>query len=166
VIPQPPDAIRTARGLTDALNGMETRLGEALESDRKASEDRDAAQARYSKTTRILLLVAAVGLLLDITATTVAFVALNAERHNAATVAELRQVIAEVHQSTISSCTLGNKRAVKERAALDGILAAASAPKSAPLAEREASAAFEAKTQGLVAGGWASRDCATIYKLP
>jgi hypothetical protein len=171
--PQQPDALRAAQGLTAALDGVEARLGEVLEQGLAEAKDRDEELAKrdeelakYGRRNRRLV-IADIILTIAVTVSTgIAVSAIVGESHNAATVAELRQVISEVHQSTIASCQLGNKRAIKERAALDGILETAAVPKSAPLAEREASAAFEVKTQMLVAGGWASRNCAQIYRLP
>lgn len=153
----PPDqpttlAVGAAAELARALGGVEERLQEAI--DQKVAESeadsraRDAALARRARQNRMLIVIAIIGLCIDVAATAVAIVALTAAHHNAATVAQ-------VHQSNLDGCNYNNTRLANQAKALDQILSLA-----------HASPAFEAQGRAAVALGWAPRNCPAAYKLP
>lgn len=153
--PPRPEAIQTAQDLTAALNGMETRLGEAIGQGLKESKDRDAALAKYGRRNRILIIVAVIGLLLDMTATAVAVTAFIASRHNSAT-------IGDVHQANLQGCEQNNVRLARQEASLDAILqpGAGGTP-----AQRAAAEAYLAAARAKIAIAWAPRDCQRAYSL-
>lgn len=151
-------AERLSAGL-QTVGGEVASLRTDLETDREASQKRDAENARYSRITRLLLLLAAIGLVFDITGTTLAVVAIVKVSHNSAT-------IGQVHQSNLSGCQVNNTRLANQAKALDSILEAVAPPSTAPLAQRQAAAAFEAKAHAAVSQGWAPRNCQLAYKLP
>lgn len=157
--PQPPDrrdvAITTAKSLTNALNGVSDRLDEVQHD----SEERDEFLRRYGRRNRLLILVATIGLLFDIAGTTVGIVALVKVSHNSAT-------IGQVHQSNLQGCQVNNTRLANQAKALDSILEAVAPPSTAPLAQRQAAAAFEARAHAAVKQGWSPRNCSVAYKLP
>jgi hypothetical protein len=157
--PPSPDPLAAADRLAAALGGVEAGLREAIEQGLADSRDRDEQLAKYGRRNRILILVAVVGLLLDMTATAVAVTAYLASRHNTATVLQ-------VHDANLAGCQANNVRLAKQEKALHEILGAALPPPTASAAQQQAAAAFLAKANGFIASGWAPRQCQVAYPNP
>jgi hypothetical protein len=140
----------------EKVGGEISSLRADMETDREASQERDAANARYSRRTRLLLFLAAVGLVADVTATTVAFVALDVVRHSSATISDVRQ-------SNLAGCETNNIRLARQEAAVDAIL-----QPSANLtpAQRAAAERYFTAARAKISVAWAPKDCNAAYKLP
>lgn len=151
----------TAQKLTTALNEMAGRLEEA----KQASEERDAELAKYGRFNRILVIVAIVGFLLDVTATTVAFVAYARVGTTITRVERNAATIAEIHQANVAACENGNARAARQEQALDAILAPEAPRNGETKAQEQAVKALLARDRFLVHQGWGARNCRQIYKL-
>lgn len=145
--PNDREALDTARRLTEAFE----RTSQRLEENRKASEKRDAENAKRIHETRLFLLIAAVGLVFDITATAVAFVSLDRVGHTSATVES-------VHDSNLSGCQYNNVRLARQEATISAIL------QPGPNATK-AEITYLARARAKVAVAWAPRDCSRAYGL-
>lgn len=157
----PESTLVTAQRLTDALNGMTRRLEEV----QKASEERDEALSTYGRRNRILIIAAIIGFLLDVIATSVAFVAYVDTRDALSRVERNGATLTQIHQSNVSACETGNARAVKQKQALDAILVAGPARPGETKTQRQAVKALLDRDRALVAQGWKPRNCQQIYEL-
>jgi hypothetical protein len=148
------EALDAARALTGSVNGLSSRLDEV----KTGSEERDAALARYGRLNRILIIIAVVGLLLDVTATTVAFVALHGERNAIAAAKRNAATVQDVHASNLAGCQANNVRLARQESVLNGIL-------RTPAHATPAARAYLAHARAEIAVGWASRNCERAYRI-
>lgn len=162
------DPLAVAQGLTRALqetSGELAALRKTIDADRKASQERDAALAKYGRLNRMLVIAAIVGFLLDVTATTFAFVAFAEVRGLLGQVERNSATVAQLHETNVSACQSGNAIRAQQEQALDGILTLGPARPGQTPAERRAAAALLARDRARIARGWGPRNCARIYKL-
>lgn len=157
----PEGTLVTARNLTDALNGMTRRLEEA----KQASEERDEVLGRYGRRNRILVIAAIVGFVLDVTATSVAFVAYAGVLHAQTQIRRNGATVAQLHTTSLSACRAGNARLARQQGALDSILTLGPVQPGQTAAQRALAKKLLAIDRAKVAKGWAPRNCQQIYKL-
>lgn len=150
------DPVAVARGLTGALDAVRGELAELRK--------RMGAEEKRNHLFRILVIAAVIGFLADVTATTVAFIAIGSAHRAIASAQHNAATVADVHQSVVSACQGGNKVRAQQERALDAILTPA--PQGAESsAQRAAAAAFLRRARADVARGWGPRDCTSLYKL-
>lgn len=157
-----------ASDLTDALNGLSTRLDDAKteSADRDAKlEASDEKLQRYGRWNRFLV---AADLLTTAVAVVAIFIAGHANTRSAHADARsqaARAYAAAVHQSNIVACKIGNQGRAQQVQFWDHVAAISKPPPGETPAQRAQRKATLRKFLAYVDRSFAPRNCAALYHL-
>lgn len=159
--PERQAAVRAAGGLTEALTAMTNQLA-AVD---KGSQQRDAALKRSGHTTRILVIAAIAGFMLDVAATAIALVAIHGE-HVAQVVTQRNSAtISQLHAVNVNSCRTGNDYRQQEAQLWHYVISLVKPPPNATEDQRKATEQVVSGLQMHVRKATTPRNCAVLYRI-